>query len=147
MHVLSFYQTNCVKLNTGSCAKCNLYFVCIQCNTYTISTVPFLQFIVRNWSSHSPYALSFSPLLPRSKPFPSVVSQPWKNFSWSACGHLLQDLNHLFFVLPQRLYANLALALALLSALWRVASRLGLCEISLLLHTSEGVGWHHHSIK
>ena len=46
----------------------------------TISTAPFPQFILENWSSHPLYALSFSPSLPRSKLFTIVVSQLWKTF-------------------------------------------------------------------
>ena len=48
-------------------------------------------------------------------------------------------------ILPLSLYANLLLALPSLP--WRVAELLGLCEGSLFLHPSEGVGWHQPSIK
>ena len=47
-------------------------------------------------------------------------------------------------VLPLSLYANPVLALQY--APWHVAQLLGLSEIPLPLHPSEGVGWHHHSI-
>ena len=40
-----------------------------------ISTLPMLQFLRWNWSSHAPNALSFPPSLPRSKPLAIVVSQ------------------------------------------------------------------------
>ena len=40
-----------------------------------IPTVPFLQFLRGYWSSHAPFALSFPPSLPRSKPLTIVVSQ------------------------------------------------------------------------
>ena len=40
-----------------------------------ILTVPFQMFILGNWSSHCPYALSFPPSLPKSKPFTIVLSQ------------------------------------------------------------------------
>ena len=42
-----------------------------------ISTVPFLQFPRRNWSSHVPYPLSSAHSLPWSNPFAIVVSQPY----------------------------------------------------------------------
>ena len=58
----------------------------------TISTVPFLQFLRWNWSSYAPYALSF-PL----SAFASMVKASYNcSNSCSACGHLLQDLNHFF---------------------------------------------------
>ena len=53
----------------------------------------------------------------------------------------------IFFLtaLPLIFYPNLFLALQI--APWRVALLLGLYEVPLFLHPSEGVGWHHHLIK
>ena len=48
------------------------------------------------WFSPTPYALSFPPSLPSSKPLTIVASQSYGNFSSSAGGHLLHNLNHLF---------------------------------------------------
>ena len=66
----------------------------------SILTVPFLQFIRRIWSSYAPYAFELSAFASIVKAFyycrKSVVRK--ENSFGSAYRHLLQNLNHLFFV-------------------------------------------------
>ena len=71
----------------------------------------------------------------------------WKeNSNWSACGHPLQDLNHLVLDFPaskplrKSIFGSSLSILDLWSRPWGVARLLGLRRVPPCPHRSEGVG-------
>ena len=64
-----------------------------------VSTVPFLQFTRRNWSSHVSYPLSSPHSLPWSKPLTIVVSQSYRNLNHLSLDCLVSEplCNSIFF--------------------------------------------------
>ena len=78
------------------------------------------------------------------------ISRKKENSACSACGHPLQDLNHLLLDCPaseplcKSIFGSALSIIDLWSRPWGVARLLGLRGVSPRPHPSEGVGYYHH---
>ena len=110
-----------------------------------ISTALFIQFLRWNWSFHAPW-----PICIELSAFAYRVKASYncrkENCSYSAGGHLLQDLNHLF--LDCLAYEPLCKSIFGSEVCTQVCgSTVGSLGSSVASSSSEGVGWHHPLIK